>query len=84
MNTEVHIIVKRKYLIAAGTAYICMMVMTVLSVGWANYVDQRSNQRWCGIVKTFNETYEKEPPPSDIGRILQVEFLKLRKDFKCK
>jgi hypothetical protein len=84
MNKEVHIVIKRKFIVAWIVSYVCMMVMAIASIQWANYIDKRSNQRWCGIVNLFNETYVESPPPTEIGQILQIEFIKLQRDFKCK
>jgi hypothetical protein len=78
------VLVPRKLIVVATVAYICMMALTAASIQWANYVDMRSNQRWCGIVTLFNETYKDIPPPTELGKKFAVEFIHLRDDFKCK
>lgn len=79
-----YVMVPRKLMITIATVFACLLALNVATLQWANYIDQRSNKRWCNIVKIFNETYQNEPPPTVIGQILQVEFLKLGRDFKCK
>lgn len=64
-------------------SFACMLIMTILSLQWANYIDKKSNQRWCGVVNLFNEAYKATPPPTDIGKKIAAEMLKLQKDFSC-
>lgn len=79
-----YVMVPRKLIIFATTIFASMLIMTILSIQWASYIDRRSNQRWCGIVNLFNDTYETTPPTNDIGRKLEIEFKHLETDFKCK
>lgn len=78
------VMVPKKALISLIAAWFVLFALVVASFQYTNYVDRRSNRAWCGIVLLFNETYEKSPPPTDIGRILEAEFRHLRTDFKCK
>jgi len=55
----------------------------MISIWWASRVDELSNQRWCGMVVTLDNTYRDKPPNSDLGRQLAEEFKKLRHDFGC-
>ncbi len=78
------IMVPRKLVITVISLFACMIIMTIVSVQWANYVDNRSNQRWCGIVLLFNNAYKTNPPPTPLGKKVAVEMLKLQNDFSCK
>lgn len=79
-----YIMVPRKLIFTWIATSVCLAILSVAAIQWANFVDRRSNQRWCGIVTVMNETYKENPPPTEIEKILSVEFLLLRDEFNCK
>ncbi len=79
----VYIMVPRKFIITLITIAAVCLIAAGVAMQWASYVDDRSNQRWCGIVDLFNETYRESPPPTEIGKKLAVEFIQLDKSFHC-
>jgi hypothetical protein len=79
-----YIMVPRKLVTAWVVSFITMLVMVCATIQWAYYIDKRSNQRWCGLVKLFNEEYKKEPPTNDLGKNIAREMLKIQNSFGCK
>jgi hypothetical protein len=77
------VMLPRSLLIAWLISYVIIIIMFIVSMQYANYIDRKSNRAWCGIVLLFNETYEKNPPPTEIGKMLEAEFKHLRTDFRC-
>lgn len=73
----------RRVLYALIVALVTAISVASISVYYANYVDRKSNQRWCGMVVALDNTYREKPPNSDLGRDLANEFRKLRHDFDC-
>lgn len=75
--------VPRKLIFASFISYICMLIMTVSSIQWANYVDRRSNQRWCNIVKLIDDGNAANPPPTKREQDFAIEIRILRENFDC-
>jgi hypothetical protein len=65
-------------------AFVSSLVMGVVAVQYANHVDRQSNQQWCEIVVTLDETYDKQPPQSESGKVIAREMKRMRHDFDCK
>lgn len=80
----VFMMVPRKLIIAWLVSFICLATMAISAIMWANYVDRRSNQRWCGIVVLYDDRIRTNPPTDDMGRKAALEFTRLRKEFSCK
>jgi hypothetical protein len=79
----VFLVVKRRAIFAALTVFICMFLGVIGAFQYANYVDMRSNQRWCEIVILFNESYKENPPTTATGAEIARAMLNLSKEFKC-
>lgn len=60
------------------------LTFAILSSLIGYVVDRRSDQRWCSIVTTMDETWRAQPPPTSSGRKLAAEIAQLRKEFNCK
>lgn len=60
----------------------CLVVAGV-SVQYANYVDRKSNQRWCELLATLDDAYRATPPRSPAGKKVASDVVRLRKDFGC-
>lgn len=83
-DRQVFVIVSKKLMLAWFITYATALLFIGLATLWANYIDKRSNQRWCGIVVMFDDTYKETPPTTPLGQNLATEFKILRQDFKCK
>jgi hypothetical protein len=79
-----YLMVPKKFMVAIIVAFVCLLVGNIAAIQWSNYVDRRSNQRWCGIVVMFDNTYSHTPPATEIGKRTAIEFKKLRSEFSCK
>jgi hypothetical protein len=80
----VFILVPKRLLAAWITTTIVLFVGVLVSFQYANYVDRKSNQRWCGIVLLFNKAYKTTPPPTDIGKQIAARMAIIQKEFGCK
>lgn len=78
------IMVPRKLIIAWLMSSSIIFALVIGAYQYANYVDRKSNQRWCGIVVMYDDNFRLIPPPSELGRRLASEFREMRKDFRCK
>ncbi len=78
------VIVKRKAVVAALVVFCCMFIGVIGAFQYANYVDNRSNQKWCSIVSLFNVEYAQNPPTTETGKAIQLAMLELAKEFDCK
>lgn len=74
----------RSWIIAWLTSFICMMALTGTAIQYANYVDRKSNQRWCGLFLILDDAYSATPPQNEAGRKLAQEIAQLVRDFECK
>lgn len=79
-----YIMVPKKFVIAWFTSFVIMFLMTAASLQWASYIDRRSNQRWCGIVKLSDRASQQNPNPTPIEQEGAIELQKIQKDFDCK
>lgn len=89
---------------AAGTAYerkeaakvwwsiavsiICTVALVIAGVLYTNKVARDSEQKWCGIVTTLNDSYTAPRPPNAppltaTGQRLMEEMGRLRREFNC-
>ncbi len=78
-----YLLVPRKTVITIISVFVCLMVGIIASFQYANYVDRQSNQKWCGVVTLFNESYKEIPPTTDLGRKISAAMLQLEGEFKC-
>lgn len=78
------VMVPRKLVIAWVITTALLFTMILLSFQYADYVDRRSNQRWCGLVGLFNESYAERPPETDLGKKIATAMAELPKSFECK
>lgn len=76
-------IVSKRLVYAWVFSTFVLVILQLASFQYTNYVDRRSNHRWCGIVNLFNGTYEDTPPTTPIGQKLANEFIRLQKGFSC-
>lgn len=79
----VFIMVPRKLVIGWITTFLCVIVAASATIQWANYVDQRSNQRWCSLFNMYTTEYKENPPPTTLGQNIAFEINRMRNDW-CK
>lgn len=85
MAEEPHyLMVKRRFVVAWLIVTLVLFLGILASFQYANWVDRKSNQQWCGIIDVFLDTYKTSPPPTEIGRLLETEFKNIREFYKCK
>jgi hypothetical protein len=65
------------------TAYIACMLMTIVSITYADHIDSQSNRRWCGVMTTLDDAYTEVPPQQPAGIHLAQEIKTLRHEFDC-
>lgn len=73
----------RNALYALIVAYVATLAVGLLSILYANYVDSQSNQRWCGLVTTLDDTYSSQKPATPLGQSIAREINELRTEFRC-
>lgn len=85
MNPDKHhyILVSRSTAIAVISGFICLFIGLVASFQYADYVDRRSNQRLCGLISLFNESYNEVPPTNPTGQRISEEMYEIAGDFRC-
>ncbi len=70
--------IPRKMVIAFVFSYVVLLILSIGSYQYSNYV----YRRLCGVIKIQNETFKHLPPNSDTGELMAKEFVKLAS--KCK
>jgi hypothetical protein len=78
------IVIKRKWIVAQVMFCVSMMLLAVMSIQYAAYVDRKSNQQWCGLVTAMDDEYARTPPATPTGIGIAEEIHKLRIAFECK
>jgi hypothetical protein len=75
-----YVILSRKLMIAWLVSYLLLFVGILGSYQYANLVAQQL----CGVIQLSNDTYKKQPPPSETGKLMAKEFSKIIKKYHCK
>lgn len=80
----VYLMVPKKFVVAAVSVALVLFIGVLTSFQYANWVDQRSNQRLCGVVVLSNEAYAANPSTSVLRQQLAAAMAQLEKEYKCK
>lgn len=67
---------------------ISITVLAVVTIWYSGKVARDSEQKWCGIVVTLDDSYSVPrapgaPPPSTVGQRIMDEMKRLRREFDC-
>lgn len=65
---EYYALVKKSLIRVWIVSTVILIVGIIVSFQYTNYVDRRSNELLCNLVKTQNQVYINEPPPSQTGK----------------
>lgn len=68
---------------AVTSLVVACVVIAGVSIQYANYVDRKSNQRWCQMLSQIDDSYKAKPPTTDQGRRFADTIHQLRVDFGC-
>lgn len=74
--------IPKQFFIVWVVSFVCMLAVVLVSIRYANYVDEQSNKRWCGVVNAINDAYKKDPPTTASGQTIAHEMQSLRASFK--
>lgn len=80
---RVYVMVSRKVAVTLVTVGLCLFLGILASFQYANFIDRKSNQRWCGVVGLFNESYKEVPPTNPTGVKIAKEMFIIEKEFSC-
>lgn len=78
-----HIVITKGALYGLIIAYVSVFVVAFVAIQYSNYVDRKSNQRWCSIITTLDDTYKQQPPSTVLGKKLAKDMHELRSEFEC-
>lgn len=68
---------------AVTALVVACFIVAAVSVQYANYVDRKSNQRWCELLSTLDEAYRATPPRTEPGKKVAEDIVRLRQEFGC-
>jgi len=83
MSVKRHITITRGALYGLLIAYVCLFAVAFISIQYANYAVRTSNQKWCSMITSLDDTYREQPPATNLGRKLARDFNELRREFEC-
>lgn len=63
--------------------FLVLVVGILAAFQYANYVDRRSNQKWCDLVGLFNDAYVANPPNTETGKKIAIKMREIEQEFKC-
>lgn len=77
-----------------ATSFLAVLVVTVGGVLYTKKVQdendvryhrlvQQSEQKWCSIITTLDDSYKTTPPSTPVGRKVAAEMSRLRREFHC-
>lgn len=69
------------YLLAA--IYVSMFALTVANVFYTNRVAETNARKWCALLVTLDETYQRQAPQTAPGRQVAADIHQLRTDIRC-
>lgn len=74
----------RKFMIAWGVSFACMLGLTGTAMFYANNIDRQSNQAWCELISGLDERYQALPPDADIeAKEFAAKIHSLRMKLDC-
>lgn len=74
----------RKFMIAWGISFLCMLGLTGAAIQYANHVDRQSNQAWCELIGGLDERYQALPPDADVeAKEFAAKIRSLRIKLDC-
>ena len=73
---------------AIAVVVVCVVSLAIVGVLYTNRVARESEQKWCGIVVTLDDSYSvprppNAPPLTPAGERIIKEMRRLRTDFHC-
>lgn len=64
--------------------YLSMFTALAAIILYTNHVAEQNDRRWCGILRVYHDAYaHNPPPPTQLGRDIQVQLERLYVDFGC-
>jgi hypothetical protein len=60
------------------------LALTMLGIQYGTWRAAQSDQRWCAVIASSDNTYQAEPPTTDTGRAMAANMHRLRHDLGCK
>ncbi len=73
----------RSYRYALAMAFVSMLLLTVVSVLYAQHAVDRGGRKFCTLVVGLDEANHESPPLTDRGRQLADDMTRLRRDLGC-
>jgi len=65
--------------------YVSMLVMAVTSILYTTISQHHTEQKFCNIINTVNDAYDKAPEPTtQLGRDLKQNYRQLEADLDCR
>lgn len=64
-------------------SFLSSVVVAVVAIFYAGYVDKQSNQKLCGMVVSVDDAFKEAPSTGPSGQKVAAAFKKLRADFEC-
>lgn len=73
---------------AIAATIFCTIAVVIAGVIYTNVVARQSEQKWCGLVVTLDDSYATprpagSPPITAVGQRLMDEMHRLRGEFGC-
>ena len=62
---------------------VSMALTAGVAVWQARQAVHETEQRWCGLVSTLDDTYRTTPPQTEAGRRVAEQIARLRAEFGC-
>ncbi len=76
-----YIMIPRNLMRSFIAAFVVLFICFGITIQWFNFVDRRSNQRWCKIVVLFDNANLQKPPTDEFGTQVALEFHSIRKEW---
>lgn len=81
MPNTVYIMVSKKLIVAWVIVSMVLFISILTSFQYANYVDRKSNGRWCGIFSIINNSPKPDRPLTEDEKRFAAEMLGIQSDY---
>jgi hypothetical protein len=64
-------------------AFLSSLLMGGVAIQYADWVNRRSERKWCHLIVLLDRPYTERAPQSELGKAIAEALHKLRRDFGC-
>jgi hypothetical protein len=74
---------RRLWVYPLAAVFVSMFVAVGISIAYTANAVRQSDQTWCELVGGLDKQYQKDPPPTDNGKVFAAQIHRISVKFHC-